>query len=461
LRIFRNALESAADGSVTVVAVGFLTNVHDLLLSPSGVELVARKVKLMVVMGGMRKCNQWVFYPAPGGGCPPAEWNIAGCGGSANPWEWAGCGDYDSLGEISNRTIDLWPASVPITWTSWEEGTPVFTGPMPAFTSNSSASPCEAAYKIFCNAMVEKDPAWCTKSQLRSSYDPVSLLYAVRGNRDGLFTEETGRNMIDPATGVNVWWPAKNGSQSYLINAVPPGVIAAQINELLARRPRFENAQPPSPPPQPYTPPPAAPPLPTSPPPSAPPLPTSPPPSYPPAPDAPSPSVPMPPSMPSLVPSPHLPAASAVSSLAGIGVAVSFIVPCLCLVAARAYRHPKARHHRRLRNAADSEDLRAESRASYSEGIDADCASKAISGPQTTKHLDQQAAAEAGHDDEKAANEAGHVAEQCDEQHTVGPQCDYARTKVSITPWVGMSDDEWRREFGQAVEDRKRSSDLE
>ncbi len=52
VRVLRNTLESAADGSVTVVQVGFSTNLARLLESKGGPELVAKKVKLLSVMAG-------------------------------------------------------------------------------------------------------------------------------------------------------------------------------------------------------------------------------------------------------------------------------------------------------------------------------------------------------------------------------------------------------------------------
>ena len=73
--VLRTTLAGAADGSITIIAVGFATNLLSLLLSRAdhisahtGVWLVERKVKRLVFMGGrhrMRK-NQ------------PVEWNFGG-----------------------------------------------------------------------------------------------------------------------------------------------------------------------------------------------------------------------------------------------------------------------------------------------------------------------------------------------------------------------------------------------
>jgi inosine-uridine nucleoside N-ribohydrolase len=50
--VLRTALESAADGSVAIVQVGFSTNLARLLDSPGGAALAAKKVKRLVLMAG-------------------------------------------------------------------------------------------------------------------------------------------------------------------------------------------------------------------------------------------------------------------------------------------------------------------------------------------------------------------------------------------------------------------------
>ena len=57
-RVYRDALSNQPDGSVTIVTVGYLTNIADLLKDPggdgrpSGMDLVRAKVKRWVCMGG-------------------------------------------------------------------------------------------------------------------------------------------------------------------------------------------------------------------------------------------------------------------------------------------------------------------------------------------------------------------------------------------------------------------------
>ena len=52
LQVYLRALEAADNSSVTIVSVGFVTNLLDLLRSNTGVALIKQKVRVMVLMGG-------------------------------------------------------------------------------------------------------------------------------------------------------------------------------------------------------------------------------------------------------------------------------------------------------------------------------------------------------------------------------------------------------------------------
>ena len=63
MRVYQAVLGKAWDNSVTIVAVGHLTVILELLEAPGGKELVASKVKHMIVMGGTlydRPVPEWV-----------------------------------------------------------------------------------------------------------------------------------------------------------------------------------------------------------------------------------------------------------------------------------------------------------------------------------------------------------------------------------------------------------------
>ncbi|MCW5206242.1 nucleoside hydrolase, partial [Desulfobulbus sp. F5] len=70
VQLYRRVLAAQADSSMTLVSIGYLTNLHHLLqskpdaLSPlDGVDLVRQKVKRLVCMGGQYPSGrEWNFY---------------------------------------------------------------------------------------------------------------------------------------------------------------------------------------------------------------------------------------------------------------------------------------------------------------------------------------------------------------------------------------------------------------
>lgn len=100
LSVFRTALANAGDQTVVIVAVGFPTNLLDLLRSPAdgvsplpGSALIQRKVKKLVYMGGRHDhvgANR----------TQPIEWNF-GAGGHQMDGCRDGCGAYDQVGAMT------------------------------------------------------------------------------------------------------------------------------------------------------------------------------------------------------------------------------------------------------------------------------------------------------------------------------------------------------------------------
>ena len=52
LEFYRNILQKAERNSITIIEIGFLTHLNKLYQSPGGKELIAEKVKELVVQGG-------------------------------------------------------------------------------------------------------------------------------------------------------------------------------------------------------------------------------------------------------------------------------------------------------------------------------------------------------------------------------------------------------------------------
>lgn len=180
--LYRSVLASAQNASVTIISIGFMTNLADLLTSTpdvhsplSGAELIAAKVKELVVMGGT--------YPSGW------EYNFSGH-------------DPQSVATV----LESWPPAVPITFSGSELGEKVFSGQALA-SRGPPDSPVLAAYQWYgdrCN----------TTSR---SYDPVTVLYGVLGLGGEHFPDcglypyyfaygnEDGYNSITGKNGTNAW----------------------------------------------------------------------------------------------------------------------------------------------------------------------------------------------------------------------------------------------------------------
>ena len=145
----------------------------------------------------------------------------------------AGAAD-PALGTITNATLALWPPAVRIIFLGWEVGSDVHTG-----SGQPTDNPCGAAYHIYCAA----HPGPACVNGARSSWDPMTLLHAVRGAQPELYqTHSAGHNEVAPARGNNTWRssapPGGDGRQAYLLLRDGAGArAAAAIDALLGPQP--------------------------------------------------------------------------------------------------------------------------------------------------------------------------------------------------------------------------------
>jgi len=200
---YRKALAAQPDGSAVIAATGYLGNLSALLSSPpdaisplGGRDLVAQKVRLLVVMGG--------GYPSS-----PQETNLSG--------------DPTAAGDVATR----WPTK--LVWTGVEVGDAVHTG-QTISSVHPASSPVRVAYEAFV-----KPGNWIY------SYDLTSVYHAVRP-ADALLTEVgPGTNTID-ANGGNVFRTG-SGNQYYLklTNATS---LDAAIEALLDTLPASDTTPP-------------------------------------------------------------------------------------------------------------------------------------------------------------------------------------------------------------------------
>ena len=161
--LLRSVLEAAPDGSVTIVSVGYTTNLLNLLESGggggsglAGPALVRKKVDQLVLMGGRHH-----FWPND-----PVEWNLAGATELSSVCS-GGCGAHNNLGAISNRTVSLWPPESRLVFLDFETGVSVWTGG--ALVHAPDSSPCKRAYDVFCRI----NQGWCDRGRQAEGLSPA------------------------------------------------------------------------------------------------------------------------------------------------------------------------------------------------------------------------------------------------------------------------------------------------
>jgi inosine-uridine nucleoside N-ribohydrolase len=201
LTLYRRILAAQPDRSVTIVVVGWLTNMADLLSSQSdqyspltGRELVKAKVKELVSMGG-----RWPNSPKEEG-----EYN------------------FHMDGPAAHQVISDWPGEIMFTGL----GKDVMTGGR-LVAQAAKDNPVPAFYRNFFRGYHVSE---------RSSWDLIAVLYAVRGLSD-YFDEVTTGKSISGIDGSNEWIPGPPSNHAYLAHKMPEGELAGVIEDLLLTPP--------------------------------------------------------------------------------------------------------------------------------------------------------------------------------------------------------------------------------
>jgi pyrimidine-specific ribonucleoside hydrolase len=200
IEIYRKVLASQPDKSVTIVTVGFLTNLANLLQSPpdkysrlNGEELVSRKVKKLVCMAGR--------FPAG------SEFNV----------------NRDA--PASQVAFNTWPT--PVWLSGFEIGQKVKVGLPLIHNESIKNSPVKDVFRI-CIPLAEEDSAG------RMSWDETAVLVAVKGYKPW-YRLEKGK-MVVADDGSNTWVkdPSPHGR---LIETASPSTVQQLINTLIMHQP--------------------------------------------------------------------------------------------------------------------------------------------------------------------------------------------------------------------------------
>lgn len=198
--VYRKVLAEQPDTSVTIVSVGFLSNLKNLLQSPpdkisplDGKSLVAKKVKNWVAMAG--------WFPHG------KETNIK----------------RDST--ASKYAIDNWPT--PVIFSGFEIGIHIKTG-LRVINDGPKNSPVRMVYAISMPKRTEDNKG-------RMSWDQTAVLAAARGFSP-YFSHKTG-TFITSTDGSNSWKDDPNGKHKYLLLKMDVDSITSVIENLMMHRP--------------------------------------------------------------------------------------------------------------------------------------------------------------------------------------------------------------------------------
>jgi inosine-uridine nucleoside N-ribohydrolase len=198
--VYRRTLANEPDNSVTIVTVGFLTNLNNLLksspdsISPlSGRELVTQKVKSLVSMAG-RFPEGW-------------EFNV----------------HMDSTG--AKYVYENWPGEV--IFTGFEIGAAIHTG-LKLIKADIKNSPVKDVFRISIPLAAEDKDG-------RMSWDETAVLIAIYGT-EGFFDTVRGQIIVNP-NGSNSWEDKTDGKQIYVKQKMPVPQISDFIEARMMHQP--------------------------------------------------------------------------------------------------------------------------------------------------------------------------------------------------------------------------------
>ena len=186
LDVYRKALAEQPDGSVTIISVGFVNNLSDLLDAEP--ELVSKKVKELVIMAGLNNDG----------------FNL-------------GHGKHN-LSEASQNVIENWPTPLIIS----SLGGGVHSGV--ALKDAPEANPVrEGFYKYFEDSY-----------KGRSSWDELAVLYGVRGVGTIFEVKNEGTGSLRNG----YVWNMKPGYRMYLEQKIPDSSFVKIVDDLMMVPPK-------------------------------------------------------------------------------------------------------------------------------------------------------------------------------------------------------------------------------
>ncbi|SEL84379.1 Inosine-uridine nucleoside N-ribohydrolase [Parapedobacter koreensis] len=197
VEVYRRSLANQPANSVTIVTVGFLSNISALLDSQpdayselNGVDLVKAKVKQLVAMAGA--------FPEG------SEFNV------------------NKHAQASVNVISKWPR--PILFSGFEIGAKIFTGS--AVARQGGNNPVSKAYAY--NLMTYTKEGETN----RNSWDQTAVLCAVRSPEDYFYVNGPGKFTVSE-DGSNTWDPTVDAGHYFISHKYPYAYIGKVIEALM------------------------------------------------------------------------------------------------------------------------------------------------------------------------------------------------------------------------------------
>jgi inosine-uridine nucleoside N-ribohydrolase len=205
--VYRKVLAAQPDNSVTIVTVGFLTNIFNLMNSKAdvhspldGKRLIAKKVKLMVSMAGKFPTGK--------------EFNV--------------------LKDVAASNEVFQNIGIPVIYSGYEIGEKIKTG-LPLVNNNTiKNSPVKDVFRI---AM----PQSPTDKDGRMSWDQTAVLVAINGCAP-YYELHKGKMSIVTADGRNSWNDEGMG-QAYLVEKMDYKAVQDVINKLMIHQPKSKEGK--------------------------------------------------------------------------------------------------------------------------------------------------------------------------------------------------------------------------
>ncbi|MBO8130164.1 MAG: PKD domain-containing protein [Candidatus Marinimicrobia bacterium] len=183
LEVYRSILSKQPDSSVTIISVGFLNNINDLL--ENEYDLISKKVKKLVIM-----CGIW-----------NDGFNLVRHG----------------LVNVSQNVIENWPT--PIVFS--QPGGDILTGS--CLKNAPTTNPVREAYSRYFNCQFKDRPSW----------DEIAVLYAVRGLSNMFYEVSSGTGRLENG----YEWQMKPNFRTYIEKRLFNSEYEEIIEDLMMQSP--------------------------------------------------------------------------------------------------------------------------------------------------------------------------------------------------------------------------------